>query len=65
MGTIFAPTYTTLNIGYAEIKLYPEIKNWFNMTTKYVFMEDWKQFLGKCQLLLDADKPTLLLETLN
>ena len=59
MGTIFAPTYATLNIGYAEIKLYSEI------TTKYIFMEEWKQFLDKCQILLNPDKPTLLLETLN
>ena len=65
MGTIFAPTYATLNISYAEIKLYSEIKNWFNITTKYIFMEEWKQFLDKCQILLNPDKPTLLLETLN
>ena len=65
MGTIFAPTYATLNIGCAEIKLNPEIKNWFIITTKYVFMEDLKKFLDKCQILFNADKQTLLLETLN
>lgn len=42
MSTILAPKYATLTMGYFEIKLYQEIENRLNITTKYEFMEKWK-----------------------
>ena len=56
MSTILAPEYATLTMGYFEIKLYQEIENRLNITTKYEFMEKWKWFLYDCEIILNAHK---------
>ena len=67
MGSIFAPTYAGLVIGYLEIKLYAicEIK-WGAAISKFIY-ENWSRFLDDCEILLDKSivKPEELLEVLN
>lgn len=43
-------------MSYVEIKLYREIENRFNITKKYDFMENSKQYLDGCEILLNTDK---------
>ena len=67
MGSIFAPTYAGLVIGYLEIKLYAicEIR-WGATISKFIY-ENWSRFLDDCEILLDKSvvKPEELLEVLN
>lgn len=56
MGTIFTPKCGTRTMSYVEIKLYREIENRFNITKKYDFMENSKQYLDGCEILLNTDK---------
>ena len=67
MGTIFAPTYATLTIGYFEIKFDQicELK-WGKDTRDFIY-KNWSRFLEDCETPLDKTKvkPEELLETLN
>ena len=65
MGTIFTPTYVTLTMGYFEVKLYWQIKNWFTMA-RYEFMENWKRCFD-CEIFWSAGRINLssLPEILN
>ena len=67
MGTIFAPTYATLTMGYLEIKFYQicELK-WGKDTRDFIY-KNLSRFLDDCETLLDTTKvkPEELLETVN
>ena len=67
MGSIFAPTYAGLTIGYLEIKLYAIVElRWGEVLVSY-FMEQWYRFLDDCHISIEEDKiePSELLELLN
>ena len=54
MGTIFAPTYADLTVGYLEIDLYKKINDkWGNDVEKY-FCQNWKRYLDDCQMPIDT-----------
>ena len=40
MGTIFAPTYTTLSTGFHEIELYTRIRNKFTLPISNYFEQN-------------------------
>ena len=67
MGTIFAPTYATLTMGYHEEKLYTIIRNKFNDSQSRCFEKNWKRFLDDCFIYLSESfmKPKDLLNILN
>jgi len=67
MGTIFAPTYATLTMGYLELKLYDVCLRSFGPTVKKLVYENWSRFLDDCEILLDKTliTPEQLLEILN
>ena len=66
-GTVFAPTYANLSMGYHEIKLYDLIKLNYNLDIRQYFVENWKRFLDDCEILLNTDliKPDDLSTILN
>ena len=67
MGTIFAPPYSCLTIGYLEvIKLYPAIRLHFPITTAKFIEDNYKRYMddGTTPLPPDVD-PALLLNILN
>ena len=51
MGTIFAPTYANLTMGYHEIKVYSIIRQSYTLASKH-FKNSWFRFLDDCQILL-------------
>ena len=51
MGTIFAPTYANLTMGYHEIKVYSVIRQSYALASKH-FKNSWFRFLDDCQILL-------------
>ena len=67
MGSIFAPDYAGLTVGYLEIKLYTicELK-WGKVTMLYIY-ENWSRFLDDCHITLDTKDviPEDLLAILN
>ena len=67
MGTVFAPTYANLSMGYHEIKLYDLTESNYNLDIRQYFEENWKKFLDDCEILLNTDliKPDDLLTMLN
>ena len=67
MGTVFAPTYANLSMGYYEIKLYDLIELNFNLDIRQYFVENWKRFLDYCEIVLKTDliKPHNMLTILN
>ena len=67
MGTVFAPTYANLSMGYHEIKLYDLIALNYNLDIRQYFVENWERFLDDCEILLKTDliKPDDLLTILN
>ena len=67
MGTIFAPTYATLSMGFHEIELYAIIRNKFTLPVSNYFEQNWKRFLDDCFIFLKLSliKPNELLEVLN
>ena len=66
-GTIFAPTYTTLSMGFHEIKLYAIIRNKFTLPISNYLEQNWKRFLDDCFIFLRLSliKPNKLLDVLN
>ena len=66
MGTIFAPNYANLTMGYHEIKVYSIICQSYALVSKY-FVNFWFSFLSYCQILLNINliKPDNLLSVLN
>ena len=67
MGTIFAPTYTTLSTGLHEIEIYAIIRNKFTLSVSNVFEQNWKRFLDDCFIFLRLSliKPKELVDVLN
>ena len=67
MGTIFAPTYATLSMGFHEIELYAIIRNKFTLPVSNYFEQNWKRFLDDCFIFLRLSliKPNELLDVLN
>ena len=66
MGTIFAPTYPTLPMGFHEIELYAIIRNKFTLLVSNYFEQNWKRFLYDCFIFLRLSliKPNELLDVL-
>ena len=62
MGTIFAPTYANLTVGYYEIKVCSIVCQSYAIASKY-FENSWFRLLEDCQILLKVDliKPDHLL----
>ena len=67
MGTIFAPTYATLTMGYLEIKLYETCEIKFNTTVRNFIYDNWSRFLDDCEIILNREMmtPETLLQILN
>ena len=67
MGTIFAPTYATLSMGFHEIEPYAIIRNKFTLPVSNYFEHNWQRFLDDCFIFLRLSliKPNELLEVLN
>ena len=67
MGTVFAPTYVNLSMGCHEIRLYDLIELNHNLDIRQYSVENWKRFLGDCEILLKTDliQPDDLLRILN
>ena len=66
MGTMFAPTYANLTMGYDELKVHSIIRQSHDLASKY-FENSWFRFLDDCQILLKFNliKPDHLLSILN
>ena len=54
MGTIFAPTYANLTMGYHEIKVYSIISQSYTLASKH-FQNSWFRYLDNCQILLKVN----------
>ena len=67
MGTIFAPTYATLSMGFHEIELHAIMRNKFTLPVSNYFEQNWKRFLDDCFIFLRLSliKPNELLDVLN
>ena len=67
MGTIFAPTYTTLSMRYFEIKLYIVCTFKYGELLGECVKENWNRFLDDCYTVLRSDQisPEELLLTIN
>ena len=48
MGTIVAPTYATLVMGYLEIQFYEKCKNEFGVNNGKYIKKTWHRFLDDC-----------------
>ena len=55
MGTVFAPTYANLSMGYHEIKLHVLIELNCKIDIMQYFVENLKRFLDDCEILLNID----------
>ena len=66
IGTILAPTYSTLTMEYQEQKFYSIIENRFGLNAKEYFTENCWQFLDDCRILFNSTyiDPEELLEIL-
>ena len=66
MGTVFAPTYANLTMGYHEIKVYSIIRQSHALASKH-FENSLYRYLDDCQILLKVNliKPEHLLSILN
>ena len=67
MGTVFAPNYANLSMGYQKIKRCVLIKSNYNLKITQYFVENWKKFLDDCEIRLKANliKPDDLLTIPN
>ena len=67
MGTIFAPTYTNLTMGFFELTFYGLRKDRFEENLGNSIFENWSCFLDDCETLLEENKinPNDLLSILN
>ena len=67
MGTIFAPTYATLTMGFFEIKFYNICNETFGTNIGKMISDTWYRFLDDCQIRVDESKvdPKELLNILN
>ena len=67
MGTIFAPVYANLTVGYFELQFYDICRINFGHEQHNFICQNWKRYLDDCQTLLQGDKinPDDLLSVLN
>ena len=67
LGTIFAPTYADLTMGYFEVKFYNLCNEKWGEIVKNFIYENWKRYLDDCQIPNDTTlvNPKDLLELLN
>lgn len=67
MGTIFAPTYATIVMGFLEESLYDRIEDKFGQTFRKEIENNWLRFLDDCFIILENDalKPNEFLNILN
>ena len=67
MGTMFAPTYATLSMGFHEIELDAIIRNKFTLPVSNYFEESCRRFLDDCFIFLRLSliKPNKLLDVLS
>ena len=56
MGTIFAPTYPTLWMGYFEIKLYSVCTFKYGELLAEHVKENWNRFLNDCYTVLRSSQ---------
>ena len=54
MGTIFAPTYANLTMGYHEINVHSIIRQSYVLASEY-FEVSWFRFVDDCQILLKVN----------
>ena len=54
MGTIFAPTYANLTMGYHEIKVYSIICQSYALASKH-FENSWFRYLDVCPISLKVN----------
>ena len=54
MGTIVAPTYATLVMGYLKIQFYEKCKNELGVNNGKYIEENWQRFLDNCYIALDT-----------
>ena len=54
MGTIFAPTYASLLMGYFEVYLYDICGVKWGSEFKKFLIENWSRFLDDCKTALDT-----------
>ena len=52
VGTIFAPTYATLSMGFHETEKYATIINKFTLPPSNYSEQNWKRFLDDCFIFL-------------
>ena len=67
MGTIFAPTYANLTIGFFELAFYDLCRDKIGEDWGNFIFENWSRFLDDCKTLLEKNKvnPNDLLSILN
>ena len=67
MGTVLAPTYINLSMGYHEIELYDLIESNYNLNIRQYFVENQIRFIDDCQIILNTNliKPDDLLTIVN
>ena len=67
MGTIVAPTYATLVMGYLEILMYIKLSEQFSYNTSEYIEDNWDRFLDDCYITLYKDiiTPNQLLDVIN
>ena len=67
MGTIFAPTYANLTIGFFELTFYDLCKDRFGEDLGNFIFANWSYFLDDCETLLEENKisPNDVLSILN
>ena len=56
MGTIFAPTYANLTMGFFELTFYGLCKDRFGEDLGNFIFENWTCFLDDCETLLEENK---------
>ena len=56
MGIKLAPTYTTLVMGYLELKLYDKIEEKLGTEFSKRFKEEWMRYLDDCFINRDIDR---------
>ena len=49
MGTDVAPTYSTLTVGYSEVKLYNLCEQRWELEIRTYVYENWSRFLDDCE----------------
>ena len=67
MGTIFAPTYANLTMGFFELKFYDLCRDKYGEDLGNFIFKNWSRFLDDCETLLEENKinPNDLLGILN